>query len=657
MEETATDHQIADLNRQLAIANLRLEYSTLVAETRVLDSQESYRKLAIKYAILQDSKDAALSAALSTRSVLTVGAAELRTRVAQAEGIAADLREEIDRSKAETEWVMKELQGKEKMVQEGMESIREKEERIKELENLKRDVEGKLGAVEENSRMAEERSRAADRKLEAAERTLETTERKLEAAEKRLQVVEGAREGGAEEIVGLRRECGRLKREVELLKTELASLNVVSEKSNRLLSENIALTHQVSSLNTELTTLRTINETSQTHLAEKLELQRRAATLEFELDNERKVVARLKEASEVASNEEKRLRRELADLKQTVYKETKAREKAEQNLEKTREEWESREKVLKGKVEAGRKAIRELKEIGAGGKKRNMSAAYLTMEDLEAVKKPRVKGPSVTHSEFSMTPFFKKQVQHPQLQGQGRKEKREKGAPGDETVLQESSDSGEEDERDEMEEGGEEERLEEIANEREIDAEPSEGKGKVKKRRSKPDEEEADKTDEDGEGLDKVKGKDGSNGAEDSIEAVAVKKTTGAAGKIKKKKRNKDKDKETEKEKGSEPELLPVMIPQLEPPKLLLAGAGIKKKKKVASSVAVDAAGKKGGTGGRGGIPPSWMKPSRINLRMSSGVSSLFLRLLRPLTQLTRKARARSLWTSSSRTSRKTRTS
>lgn len=231
----------------------------------------------------------------------------------------------------------------------------------------------------------------------------------------------------------------------------------MSSKANNLLAENISLTHQVSSLKTELDSLRSIEGLHNTHLAEKLELRRQFTNIEFKLEDSKNMIERLKESVSASSGEERKLRKELAEAKAAFQKESRAREQAEMEVERVREDWEGKEKILKARIDAGKRTIKGLRGAASEGKSINEKkrVAPLTMEDLEAttVKKPRLRGPQPTHSEFSTTPFFKK-VSAP-VQGGAKRVKGVKRAPGDETVLDSGSDDWQGEGEGEMEGEGE----------------------------------------------------------------------------------------------------------------------------------------------------------------------------------------------------------
>lgn len=294
--------------------------------------------------------------------------------------------------------------------------------------------------------------------------------------------------------------------------------------------------------------------------------------MEFELENCKSIINRLRDSGSTNSANESHLRKELSEARAAINREIKAREKVEKEAAKARDEWEAKEKVMKGKIESGRKAVSESKEAAGNKKdgKRKAGVAQLTMEDLEAtVKKPRVKGPQPSVSEFSMTPFFKK------VAAAGKFETKMKGAPGDETVLSSSEDEIEvveddvyeiiEDTEDEVENTKE-------GNEEDGEIEAVEPKLRVKPKRGKVPNPTGGAT------VNLVAAKaaaastaeDGDDDDNNYLEAAAPTKSTAKNRKV------------------SKPEnLIPVAISTTAPTKLLLAGANKRTKKPASTAPAI----------------------------------------------------------------------
>lgn len=218
------------------------------------------------------------------------------------------------------------------------------------------------------------------------------------------------------------------KKNTDALKAQLTEWE---EKHRESVAERQSLQQEVSTLR-----LSSQNE-QQTTATENQSLQQEIITLRSELE---KTQAALKKASESAATETekegKRRSQEVADLKAALRKETKGREKAEKDLAKSKEDWETKHEVLESKLESSRNKLAALKASAASApapapaataaktstssatastatklpaqnpKKR---ASTLTMEDLElSAKRPRKTPPKT--SEFSITPFLKRQT-------------------------------------------------------------------------------------------------------------------------------------------------------------------------------------------------------------------------------------------------------
>lgn len=212
------------------------------------------------------------------------------------------------------------------------------------------------------------------------------------------------------------------KKNMDALKAQLTEWE---EKHRESVAERQSLQQEVSTLR-----LNSQNE-RQTTATENQSLQQDIITLRSELE---KTQAALKKASESAATETekegKRRSQEVADLKAALRKETKGREKAEKDLAKSKEDWETKHEVLESKLESTRNKLAALKASAASApapaktstssatastatrlpaqnsKKR---ASTLTMEDLElSAKRPRKTPPKT--SEFSITPFLKRQT-------------------------------------------------------------------------------------------------------------------------------------------------------------------------------------------------------------------------------------------------------
>ncbi|CUS11890.1 unnamed protein product [Tuber aestivum] len=226
------------------------------------------------------------------------------------------------------------------------------------------------------------------------------------------------------------------KEEVEAYKK---STNALKAQSTEWEEKHRGSAAELQSLQQDVSTLRVdLQKQQQTTAAENQLLEQEVTTLRLELE---KTQAALKQASELAATEiekdGKRKSQEVADLKVALRRETKAREKAEKDLAKSKEDWQAKHEVLESKLESTRSKLVALKASSASipplapapasaaattgtssatsvatklpvqnPKKR---ASTLTMEDLELSAKRRRRTPPKT-SEFSITPFLKRQT-------------------------------------------------------------------------------------------------------------------------------------------------------------------------------------------------------------------------------------------------------
>lgn len=150
------------------------------------------------------------------------------------------------------------------------------------------------------------------------------------------------------------------------------------------------------------------------HLSEKKSLKEQIVTLSHSLNLEKRASARVADAA-AQDSEAPKLKSEILVLSSALKQETKAREKAQKELAKAQEDWEAKHKGLEAKLETTQKklkAARTTKVPVENPRKRGTgSSAHLTMQDLErSAKRPRQKTPPKA-SDFSLTPFLKKQAQ------------------------------------------------------------------------------------------------------------------------------------------------------------------------------------------------------------------------------------------------------
>jgi len=226
-------------------------------------------------------------------------------------------------------------------------------------------------------------------------------------------------------------ELSKRKEDLEAYKKSTNALKAQLTEWEEKHRENVA---ERQSLQQEVSTLRLDSQSQrQTTAAENQSLQQEIVTLRSELE---KTQAALKKASESATTEAeedgKRRSQEIADLKAALRKETKAREKAEKDLAKSKEDWEAKHEVLESKLESTRNKLAASKASAASApapapaataaktstssatastatKNPKKRASTLTMEDLElSAKRPRKTPPKT--SEFSITPFLKRQT-------------------------------------------------------------------------------------------------------------------------------------------------------------------------------------------------------------------------------------------------------
>lgn len=153
-------------------------------------------------------------------------------------------------------------------------------------------------------------------------------------------------------------------------------------------------------------------------ITEQQTLQREIADLQLKLEDAQKTVSRVAETATEKEHAKKKHKQELAEMKAALKKETKAKEKAEKDLAKSKEDWEARHKVLEAKLESARNKAKASSSAATTAAAtiptkvpidKPLKRQALTMEDLEHSAKRQRKTPPKT-SEFSMTPFLKRQV-------------------------------------------------------------------------------------------------------------------------------------------------------------------------------------------------------------------------------------------------------
>lgn len=181
-----------------------------------------------------------------------------------------------------------------------------------------------------------------------------------------------------------------------------------------MFSEKIALSHEVATLKAENDALKAAQETAKANLAEKLTLQRQLTNVQLELENERKASKRSAASATEWSETQKKLNKEITDLKQSLTKETRAREKAETATNKMKDDYETRISVMQSKLEATNRKLEVLKKKPATTStpvKNLKRPSSLALSELEqSAKRAKIISRPGAISEFSTTPFFKRQA-------------------------------------------------------------------------------------------------------------------------------------------------------------------------------------------------------------------------------------------------------
>src|SRR5690606_20200154 len=139
--------------------------------------------------------------------------------------------------------------------------------------------------------------------------------------------------------------------------------------------------------------LRAAQETAKANLAEKLSLQRQLTNVQLELENERKANKRSAASATEGADTEKKLKKEVQDLKQSLNKETRAREKADTATNKMKDDYETRIQVMQSKLEATNRKLEALKKkpvptTPAKSLKRPSSIAISELD--QSAKRPKI---------------------------------------------------------------------------------------------------------------------------------------------------------------------------------------------------------------------------------------------------------------------------
>ncbi|KAG0643716.1 hypothetical protein HOY80DRAFT_321268 [Tuber brumale] len=390
MPDPDTLFELEDARRKVATSNALLAYREACAETLVIEADEEQRKIRAQLLILEARYEKLYQEYSEDKDYFERVEPALR-------GAYASLRWHED--------AVARYQAKNKELQEKYHRnlVGEKSQQGAEVAALQASLEGALGAK---------------KMLQA--RILRLEDELLEAAAKKSTVDA---------------ELSKCKEDLEAYKKSTDALKMQSTewegKHRGSAAERQSLQQEVSTLQLDL-------QKQQTTAAENQSLQQEVISLRSELE---KTQASLKKASESATVERekdgKRKSQEVTDLKAALHKETKAREKAEKDLAKSKEDWEAKHEVLESKLESTRNKLVALKASSASApappppaatmtktstssatasmaaklptqnpKKR---ASTLTMEDLElSTKRPRKTPPKT--SEFSITPFLKRQT-------------------------------------------------------------------------------------------------------------------------------------------------------------------------------------------------------------------------------------------------------
>lgn len=140
-------------------------------------------------------------------------------------------------------------------------------------------------------------------------------------------------------------------------------LNDTSHESQRLVEENLRLAKELSSLRPELEHLKAQSASYQALLSDKLSLEQQLKSLSSQLESERRSFERLQVGGMNEAGEEKtRLNTHVKDLRNEVAKESRERQRLEEEIKKQSIDWERERTALENKLESVRRKLRTTKE-------------------------------------------------------------------------------------------------------------------------------------------------------------------------------------------------------------------------------------------------------------------------------------------------------
>ncbi|PWW77131.1 hypothetical protein C7212DRAFT_357014 [Tuber magnatum] len=392
MPDPGTLFELEDAQRKVATSNALLAYREACAETLVIEADEEQRRIRVQLIILEARYEKLYQEYSEDKDYLE----QVEPALKEAYVALRWHEDAVARYKVKN----KELREKHKR-----NLVGEQKQQEAEVAALRASLEEALGAKEA-----------------LQERILQLEDELLRAA---------AKESAVDA------DLSKHKRDLEAYKR---STNALKAQSTEWEEKHRGSIVELRSLQEDISTLRLdLQKRQQITAAENQSLQQEVTTLRLELE---KTQAALKKASESAATEiekdGKRKSQEVADLKAALRKEAKAREKAEKDLAKSKEDWQAKHEVLESKLESTRSKLVALKSSSASApapapapastaviagtssaatsigaklpaqnpKKR---ASTLTMEDLElSAKRPRKTPPKT--SEFSITPFLRRQA-------------------------------------------------------------------------------------------------------------------------------------------------------------------------------------------------------------------------------------------------------
>ncbi|KAI1308301.1 hypothetical protein F5Y03DRAFT_350637 [Xylaria venustula] len=161
-------------------------------------------------------------------------------------------------------------------------------------------------------------------------------------------------------------------REFSNLKAELQSMTNITDNSNNVLAEKLALSRELATLKPEIEHLRSQVNQQQATLAEKLALERQVDTLEVELANEKKATRRAMQNRESNDRVEDELRKKLRETEKQLTAERAERERLEDQLEQRirthaiamqdQDSTRESEADLRKKLQEAQRQLREEKE-------------------------------------------------------------------------------------------------------------------------------------------------------------------------------------------------------------------------------------------------------------------------------------------------------